>query len=72
MLFQYDNIEESVATDLQKQQISSEQLSNTKGSSDSINQLRPTLVTHRPSQSQTKKLRESVPYRVTNEYIDNP
>ncbi len=41
------------------------------GSNDSVNQLRPSFVSHRPSQVQRKKSRDSVPYKVIDEYIDN-
>lgn len=59
--FQYDHIDESIATDLQSKHSVSEPINN---SCESVNQLRPALNNHRPSQSQTKKTRDSVPYRV--------
>ncbi|CAF0993071.1 unnamed protein product [Adineta ricciae] len=59
LVVRYDHIGDSVMTDLQAKQSSSEQLSNTKGSDESVNQLRPANISHRPSQSQPKRSRDS-------------
>ena len=67
--FQYDHIDETVVTDLQSKLNSTEQINNINGSSESVNQLRPTFIAHRPSQVQTKKSRDSVPFRVRNRNI---
>ncbi|CAF0881089.1 unnamed protein product [Adineta steineri] len=63
LIVKYNLIDESVASDLQTRQTSSEQISNIKGSNESVNQLRPISISHRPSQSQPKKSRDSAPYR---------
>ena len=51
-------------TDLQAKQSSSEQLNNMKGSDESVNQLRPASISHRPSQSQPKRSRDAGQPRV--------
>ncbi|CAF3678254.1 unnamed protein product [Rotaria sordida] len=63
LVVKYDNIDESVVSDLCSKQSSSEQNNNISSSKESVNQLRPTFFTQRLSQVQTKKSRDSIPYK---------
>lgn len=65
MHFQYDQIDESLATDLLSKQTSSDGINNIDSSCDNVNQLRTTFITHRASQIHTKKGRDSVLYKVS-------
>jgi len=64
----YDNIEESIVTDLHKIVNSNEQIqenSDESNSNESVNQFqRINLPQQRCSQIPTKKSRESIPYKV--------
>ena len=64
--FQYNHINETLATDVQSKQMSPEHIN-----SENIDQLRPSFVTHRPSQIHAKRARDSVIYKVINENRDN-
>ena len=64
VLFQYDQIAETLATDLLSKQTASDRMNNVDGNCDNANQLRTTFITHRPSQIHTKKARDSVLYKV--------
>ncbi|CAF3419168.1 unnamed protein product [Rotaria sp. Silwood1] len=63
LVVKYNDIHESVITDLSPKRTTSEQNNNVSGSKESVNQLRPTFFTHRLSQVQTKKSRDSIPYK---------
>ncbi|CAF3766130.1 unnamed protein product [Rotaria socialis] len=63
IVVKYDNIDETVATDVCAKRSEAEQNNNVNGSKESVNQIRSSLGTHRLSQTQTKKSRDSIPYK---------